>query len=127
MRDLTVKQKAFCRLIASGKCKNQSDAYRKAFNCPNAKPTSIKVRASELMTKRNIRVTIEELSAPIDLKVRHTREELLDVLEAITFRDPGKMFDHHGNPLEIPHMPFAERMSVEGFARSRLALTLICL
>ena len=25
------------------------------------------------------------------------------------------MFDHHGNPLEIPQMPFAERMSVEGF------------
>lgn len=31
MPDLTVKQKAFYRLMASGQGKNQSDAYRKAF------------------------------------------------------------------------------------------------
>ena len=66
MRDLTVKQKAFCRLMASGQCKNQSDAYHKAFNCPNATPTTVKVRAAELMAKRNIRVTLQALSAPID-------------------------------------------------------------
>ena len=79
------------------------------------------------MANANIQLTIQQLSAPLDLKVRRTREDFLDLLEAITFRDPGKMFDHHGNPLEIPHMPFAERMSMEGFKRSRLDLTLICL
>ena len=69
MRDLTVKQKAFCRLIASGQCKNQSDAYRKAFKCPQAQPPAIKVLASRLMAKANIQLTIQQLSAPIDLKV----------------------------------------------------------
>ena len=115
MGDLTVKQKAFCRLMASGQCKNQSDAYRQAFHCPNAKPTTVKVRASELMAKRNIRVTLQALSAPIDRKVRKTREELLNLLEALTYFDPRKMFDSQGHLLPIHDMPFAERLALAAY------------
>ena len=116
MRDLTLKQKAFCRLMAAGRCKNQSDAYRKAFKCPRTSAASVAVKASELMARGKIRVMIKELSAPVDMKVRKTREEFLNMLEAVTYFDPGKMFDAHGNPLEIRDMPFAERMALAAYA-----------
>ena len=116
MRDLTVKQKAFCRLMASGKCKNQSDAYRKAFQCPRTSAASVAVKASVLMARGKIRIMIKELSAPIDMEVRKTREEFLDLLEALTFHDPGLMFDSQGNLLKIGDMPVAERMAIAGYA-----------
>ena len=115
MRDLTIKQKAFCRLMASGRCKNQSDAYRKAFKCPRTSPASVAVKASELMARGKIRVMIQELSAPIDMRVRKTREEFLDMLEAVTYFDPRKMFDAQGKLLGIQDMPFAERMALAGY------------
>ena len=49
------------------------------------------------------------------MKVRKTREALLNMLGEVTFHEPGKMFDSDGNPLEIREMPFAERMAVAGF------------
>ena len=116
MRDLTIKQKAFCRLIASGRCKNQSDAYRKAFKCPRTNAASVAVKASALMARGKIRVMIKELSAPIETKVRKTREEFLNLLEAVTYFDPRKMFDSQGKLLHIQDMPFAERMAVAAYA-----------
>ena len=116
MRDLTLKQKAFCRLMAAGRCKNQSDAYRKAFKCPRTSAASVAVKASELMARGKIRVMIKELSAPIDMEVRKNRDEFLDLLEALTFHDPGLMFDSQGNLLKVGDMPFAERMAVAGYA-----------
>ena len=110
-----VKHEAFCRLMASGQCKNQSDVYHKAFHCPNAKPTTVKVRASELIAKRNIRVTLQALSAPIDRKVRKTREELLNLLEDLTYFDPRKMVDSQGHLLPIHDLPFAERMALAAY------------
>jgi hypothetical protein len=101
--------------MASGRCKNQSDAYRKAFQGPRTSAASVAVKASELMARGKIQVMIQELSAPVEMKVRKTREEFLNLLEAVTYHDPGKMFDSHGNPLEIQDMPFAERMAVAGF------------
>ena len=116
MRDLTIKQKAFCRLMASGRCKNQSDAYRKAFMCPRTSAASVAVKASELMARGKIQVMIKELSAPVDMKVRKTREEFLDMLEAVTYFDPRKMFDSQGKLLQIQDMPFAERMALAAYA-----------
>ena len=120
MDDLTVKQKAFCRLMASGRCKNQSDAYRKAFKCPRTSAASVAVKASELIARGKIRVMIKELSAPIDMKVRQTREEFLNMLEAVTYFDPRKMFDSQGNLLQIQDMPFAERMAVAAYAIAKV-------
>lgn len=114
MPKLTVKQKEFCRLIASGKCKDQSDAYRKAYKT-KAKPSSIKVNASKLMDQANIRLTIKELSEPIDVKVRKTRDDLVDLFQAGGWFDPRKMFDTHGNPSDIPALPDHEAMMLEGF------------
>jgi hypothetical protein len=102
--------------MASGRCKNQSDAYRKAFKCPRTSAASVAVKASALMARGKIRVMIKELSAPIDTKVRKTREEFLNMLEAVTYFDPRKMFDSQGKLLQIQDMPFAERMALAAYA-----------
>ena len=45
--------------------------------------TTMKVKASELMAMDKIRIRIKELSEPIVLKVRKTREDLIELFEAI--------------------------------------------
>lgn len=115
MTDLTVKQKEFCRLIATGKCKSQSDAYRKAFKPNRASKKTIREKSSRLMAQGNIQAMVKQLSVPVDVRVRKSREDYLDLMEGATYHDPGKMFDSHGNPLEIREMPFAERMSIAGY------------
>jgi hypothetical protein len=50
------------------------------------------------------------------MQVRKTREEFLNMLEAVTYFDPRKMFDSQGNVLQIQDMPFAERMAVAAYA-----------
>ena len=68
------------------------------------------------MARGKIQVMIQELSAPIDMRVRKTREEFLDLLEAVTYFDPRKMFDSQGKLLHIQDMPFAERMAMAAYA-----------
>jgi hypothetical protein len=78
------------------------------------KPRTINVEAFKLMDNPDIANRVKELSVPIVLKVRKTRDEFVDLGEALTFHDPGKMYDEFGNPLEPREMEFAERMSIEG-------------
>ena len=50
------------------------------------------------------------------MRVRKTREEFLDLLEAVTYFDPRKMFDSQCKLLHIQDMPFAERMAMAAYA-----------
>jgi len=106
--------------MASGRCKNQSDAYRKSFKCLRTSAASVAVKASELMARGKIRVMIQELSAPIDMKVRKTCEEFISLLEDLTYFDPRKMFDSQGKLLPIQDMPFAERMALAAYAIAKV-------
>lgn len=67
------------------------------------------------MAKRNIQVTIKELSAPIDARIRKSREDLIDLLEDITYPDIGKMYDQFGNPVEPHLLGRGECMAIAGF------------
>lgn len=111
--ELTPKQEQFCRHLAVG-C-SQSDAYRKAFKPKKAKASSIHCNASKVMALTKVQQRIKELSAPLVENVRKTREDVLDLLQAIGWHDKGKMYDAHGNPIELPDLPYAERMAIDGF------------
>ena len=50
------------------------------------------------------------------MRVRKTREEFLNMLEAVTYFDPRNMFDSQGKLLQIQDMPFAERMALAAYA-----------
>ena len=74
---MTVKQEKFCiEYIKSG---NATEAYKKAFNAENMKPTTINKKAYELLKKPEIKEFIEK-----------TREQTID--EAIIETKQRKIF-----------------------------------
>lgn len=60
---LTPKREKFCQEYK--KCANQTEAFKKAFNCKNMKPETIHKRASELMKNGEIRGRLKELQDEI--------------------------------------------------------------
>ena len=79
---LTPKQERFALAVASGK--NQSDAYREAFNVrPTTKPTSVNVSAAKLMADPNISQRVEELRKPIAQKAMVTLESHIQRLKEL--------------------------------------------
>ena len=75
---LTSKKNKFAEEFV--KCGNQSEAYRRAYNCKNMKPETINSRAYELMRDSEIKVRINELQAKIEknnvLSAKQLQEEL---------------------------------------------------
>ena len=59
MNRLTHKQQAFAENVASGLTYTQ--AYREAYNCPTAKPKTIRTEASRLANDPKIVEAIEEM------------------------------------------------------------------
>lgn len=72
---LTAKQEAFALAVVSGM--NQSDAYRSAYDAGKMKPTTVTVKASELMTDGNVAVRIAELRAPVAQAVQYGLEQAM--------------------------------------------------
>ncbi len=70
---LTPKQETFAQEVASGK--NQSDAYRAAFNVKaSSKPSSVNVSASQLMADPKVAQRVAELRKPAADKAQITLE-----------------------------------------------------
>jgi phage terminase small subunit len=63
MNNLTAKQEVFCKEIVSGK--NQSEAYREAYNSGGMLDSTINSKAYLLMEKGYIRARINELREPV--------------------------------------------------------------
>lgn len=78
---LTPKREKFAQAVASGK--NQSDAYRSAFDAAGMKPATINVKASELMADGKVRGRVEELRQPIAEAAQITLESHLRDLLAL--------------------------------------------
>ena len=80
MAGLTSKQEAFARLVAEGS--SQADAYRSAFNS-KAKPESVHVNASKLMSDAKVSLRVEELKQELAEKSLWTRLNSVEVLASI--------------------------------------------
>lgn len=113
MTKLTPKRERFCQEIVKGK--SQADAWRKAFNATRMKDKTIHEAASRLMANSKILARIREIQAPVLAKVRVTREEWLEKMQAFFYSDVRKMFDQFGNPIELPQLGDNEAAMLEGF------------
>ena len=69
---LTAKQEAFCQGVADGL--TQADAYRAAYNAEKMKPSTVQVKASELMADGKVAVRVKELKEALAKKQLWTRE-----------------------------------------------------
>lgn len=113
MTKLTPKQEKFCQEIVKGQ--SLSDAYRVAFKPKKMKAKTINEAASRLMASSKITARTKEIQGPVIAKVQMTREEWLLEMEKIMRADIRKLYDAHGNPIEIPHLADEEAAIVEGF------------
>lgn len=113
MTKLTPKQERFCQEIVKGK--SQSDAYRAAFDAKKMQAKTIHEKASVLMASGKVAARISEIQGPVLAKVRVTREEWLEKMQAFFYSDVRKMFDQFGNPIELPQLGDNEAAMVEGF------------
>lgn len=79
--DLTPKQEAFAQAyVETG---NASEAYRRAYDAENMKPTTIVVKACQMLSRDNIRVRVAELQG--EALERH--EMTVDTLAALLMDD----------------------------------------
>lgn len=110
---LTSKQEAFCQSIADGK--NQSDAYRAAYEASNMKPETVQSKASILMTNGMVRARVNELKLALSDKSQWTRLDSVIALRKVVDDADAKgaeitgavkvLNDMHGfnAPIEVKH------------------------
>ena len=78
-KKLTPKQEGFCRdFITTG---NQSEAYRRNYNCENMLPDSVTSKASELMRNVHVRSRVAEMQKKVAKKFEVTVESLTRELD----------------------------------------------
>lgn len=76
---LTQKQENFC--LKYVECGNASEAYRFAYSAERMKPTTINVKACELLADGNISVRVQELKRQHAKRHQITVDDLLAELE----------------------------------------------
>lgn len=81
---LTGKQESFCQAVAGGM--TLSDAYRSAYDTSRSKPSSINVRASELMSDSKIIVRVDTLRKELADKGLWSREDSIKTMTEIIRR-----------------------------------------
>lgn len=110
---LSPTQEAFCLLVVAGH--NQSDAYRKAYNCSRMKAKTVNEKASRMMALGKIKARVAELIQPVIAKAQMSREQWLEQIARVAMFDPRKMFDARGNPIEILELGENEAAALAGF------------
>lgn len=75
---LTPKKKKFADEFF--KCGNQSEAYRRAYNCKNMKPETITENASRLMRDNDVAARIQKLQDKVDKKNIADAQEIQETL-----------------------------------------------
>jgi phage terminase small subunit len=92
MKKLTPKQERFClKYIETG---NASEAYRQAYDATNMSQDAVKVKASAMLKKDNIRVTLENLKKPAIEAAQMTLKQHLDDLREL--RDLARNKEQYG-------------------------------
>lgn len=114
MKKLTPKQERFCLEMIKPKA-TQYKAYTVAFNAKKMKRATIDNEAYKLMQIPEIAARLNELMTPVVEKVRVTKAEWLEKMQAFFHADVRKMYDEFGNPIEVPKLGDNEALMIEGF------------
>ena len=111
----TAKLEKFCQVMVQSAGINQTDAYRLAFKVKGMKAKTVHEKACRLMADSKVQARIAELLQPVIKEVQVTRLEWLKKMETFFHSDVRKMFDEHGNPIDIPQLGDHEAAMIEGF------------
>src|SRR5439155_10073003 len=92
-----------------------SDAYRIAFQPKNCSAKTINEKASRLRKTGKVEARVAALMAPVVEAVQSDRAAWELKIKRLAMWDVRKMFDTHGNPIEIPDLPDDVAVAVVGF------------
>lgn len=76
VKKLTVKEEKFAQLVVE--LGNQSEAYRQAYDVTTTNLNTISVKSSELASKSNISVRIEQLKQELREANKMTKQKVID-------------------------------------------------
>ena len=110
---MTPKQEKFCQAIVQGH--NQSEAHRLAYGVKKATTKTINERASRLMANSKVVARVEELRAPLVNQAQYDQARWLQQVQRCAFFDVRKLFDSHGNPIEIAQLSEDTAPALAGF------------
>ena len=89
-RELTGKQKAFCRDIIAGK--SLAAAYRNNYNASKMRPATVRREAHRLMRNPNVATTVERLERETEVVLAEkTIADRKEVLETLTQMMRGEL------------------------------------
>lgn len=109
VRDLTAKQTAFVQAyLISG---NGAEAVKKA-GYKTKYPEKV---AYQLLDIPRLREIVEQQRQQLAVRAKMTAEEWIDRVTKLAFYDPRKLFDAHGNPIEIAQLGDDEALAIAGF------------
>jgi phage terminase small subunit len=103
----------FCQELVQGK--SQSDAYRAAFKPKRAKQKTIHDMASKAAGKPEVIQRLQELMPVVKAHTKLTAERWQEEIDRCALLDPRKLFDTHGNPMDIPDLSDEEAPGIAGF------------
>ena len=110
---LTPKQEAFCRAMITES--DQSAAYRAVYNAAKCSAKSVNEMASKLMANPKVASRVKELQDAVAAQAVMEKREWLERVTRMARADVRKMFDSHGNPIEIPDLESNEAAAIAGF------------
>jgi len=110
----TAKVERFCiEVVRPGN--SLSDAYRIAFKPKNCTAKTINEMASRLRKTGKVDARIAELMAPIATAAQDEKTRWLEKVRRCAMFDVRKMFDSHGNPIEIKDLDDDSAPAIAGF------------
>ncbi len=113
-KPLTFKQEKFCEGLVMGM--SQVEAYKNAYNTDGYNgDAGLMVHASRLAADARVVLRVAALRVPAQEEFQKHRKAWLFELMQMAMVDPGSFFDTHGNPLDIPSLPEANRKMLAGF------------
>jgi len=113
-KPLTFKQEKFCEGLVMGM--SQVEAYKSAYNTEGYNgDAGLMVHASRLAADARVVLRVAALRLPAQEEFQKHRKAWLFELMAMAFVDPASFFDEHGNPLDIPSLPEANRKMLSAF------------
>lgn len=118
MANLTPKQERFAQLYVE--LGNASEAYRQAYES-KAKPESVHVRASEMLSDSKIRVRVQELAQAAAERAEIDASYVLRRLVEIDQMDAADILDDEGGLKPVSEWPKVWRTTISGMDINRLS------
>ena len=98
---------------------NETAAYRHAFNCEAARPTTVYAKAYKLFNLPHIVAAVEANNKIQAAKIDISENRVLAEMAAMGFSNAANLFDDQGTPKNIANMDIATQRAIKSVTVKR--------